>query len=82
MPTYPFKNTDTGEEYELFMSMAERDRYLKRNKNVVQLLSSVTIGDPVLMGITKPPSSFTDNIKRMQAAIPGNNIKSKYNWGY
>lgn len=59
MPLYSFENTETGEEFELQMKMAELDTYLAENKNVRQIFTQLNIGDSVRLGITKPPSDFS-----------------------
>ena len=42
MPTYDFVNTNTGEEFEEFMSMAAREQYLKDNPHIQQMLGAKT----------------------------------------
>ena len=37
MPIYIFKNTKTEETYEEFLSMSEREEYLKNNPDVIQV---------------------------------------------
>lgn len=71
MPTYRFLNTETNEEYDLFMSMTELDNYIRENNNVKQLLTTPTpTCDPTRVGVTtKPDSNFRDVLK---------NIKSKF----
>ncbi len=39
MPTYKFKNTETGEIFEKFMPMADREKYLEENPNLKQLIN-------------------------------------------
>jgi hypothetical protein len=51
MPTYNFKNNETGEEFEKFMSISARDTYLKENPHIESMLSgSPMIGDPIRLG--------------------------------
>lgn len=38
MPTYRFKNEDTGEEWEQFMKISERDEFLQNNSNITPLI--------------------------------------------
>lgn len=59
MPYYSFENTDTGELFEMEMKMSELDIYLAENKNIRQIFTRLNIGDPVRMGVTKPPSDFS-----------------------
>lgn len=59
MPLYSFENTDTGEQFDLSMKMAELDTYLAENKNIRQIFTQLNIGDSVRLGIKKPPSDFS-----------------------
>ena len=43
MPTYSFINTKTKEEFTDFMSMSEKDKYLKKNKHIKQILKAINI---------------------------------------
>ena len=37
MPTYKFKDNNSGEEFEKWMYMADREKYLADNPNVTQM---------------------------------------------
>ena len=39
MPTYNFKNTETGEEWEEFFSISGKEEFLKENDHIQQLPS-------------------------------------------
>ena len=39
MPTYSFRNNDTGEEFTELMSISEREKFLEQNPNIQQLPS-------------------------------------------
>ena len=43
MPTYIFKNMTTGEEFEKFMSMSEKETYLKQHATVAQLPNAINV---------------------------------------
>lgn len=81
MPTYDFLNEETGEIFEMQMSIAEMEKYLKKNKHIKHSITRVTLGDSVRLGITKPPADFQKGvIGRMKEQVPGNNLgKSKFN---
>jgi hypothetical protein len=67
MPTYRFLNNDTSEEYVEFMSISEREEYLKNNPNVVQLLNGApSVGDSVRLGLRKPAESFRDILREVK----------------
>lgn len=79
MPTYEFLNKETQEVEEHVMKIAELDSFKENNPHLERYISSMNIGDPVRLGITRPPVDFQKGIvERMKAAIPGNNIKSKW----
>jgi len=70
MPTYTFRNTDTNEEWTELMSIAEREEYLKNNKNVIQLLSAVPLADPTRLGLYKPDNGFRDVLRHVKKHHP------------
>ena len=43
MPTYDFENTKTGKIFTEFMTMDEREDYLKANPHIKQLINSINI---------------------------------------
>ena len=74
MPTYDFVNTETGEEFEVFMSMAAREQYLKDNPNIQQVLgatstvSGVSITGKVPDGFKEVLSKVSENHKTSAVA--------------
>lgn len=77
MPTYNFRNKETGEEFTEFMFMSEIDQYLKDNPHVVQELNSyAAIGDPVRMGMQKPDSGFRDVLKEIKRKNYGSRLNT------
>jgi len=79
MPIYSLKNKDTGEIFEKMMKISDYEQYLKDNPNIERYFNSApTYGDPVRLGITKPPSDFMKNVVgRMKASIPGNTLHDR-----
>jgi len=64
MPTYNFHNNSTGEEYALFLTLSEREEYLKNNPHITQM-----VGAPALhsgRGIKKPDQGFRDLLKHIK----------------
>ena len=43
MPLYSFKNKKTGKEFEDLMTIAEKEVYLKKNKHIQQMVTSINI---------------------------------------
>lgn len=67
MPTYLFKDLNTGEEQELFMSITERDEYLANNPHITQLVHGApSLGDPIRLGLKKPDDGFRDRLKEIK----------------
>ena len=54
---YSFEDQETGEEFELQMSYEELKQFLEDNPKVNQTFR-MNIGDPIGLGITRPPSDF------------------------
>lgn len=77
MPTYQFRDVNTGEIHDVTMTIAEREEFVKAHPHLVQQFTALNLGDPVRLGVTKPPADFMKGvIGRMQESIPGNKLKS------
>ena len=57
MPTYDFEDTKTGKVFTEYMSMSEREDYLKNNPHIKQLINSINI----VSGVGSNRTSKTDN---------------------
>ena len=65
MPTYSFRDTNTDEEFDKFMSNSERELYLKENPNIIQTFKRFPgVVDSVRVGIRKPDDNFRDVLKK------------------
>jgi hypothetical protein len=72
MPSYSFENTETNEQFDLTMRMAEREPYLQANPHIKQILTQFPgIVDPIRLGIRKPDDNFRDVLKNVKAHHPG-----------
>jgi hypothetical protein len=58
MPVYSFADKDSGDEFELTMSYDEMLKFLEDNSQLNQTFR-MNIGDPIRLGVTKPPSDFS-----------------------
>jgi hypothetical protein len=63
MPTYNLMNTKTKEEFEMFMSYSDLEKYLEENKHITQQLSAPAIVSGVAK---KPDAGFRDVLKRIK----------------
>ena len=76
MPTYSFKNNDTGAEWEEFFSIAGKEEFLKENDHITQLPSLITIVSDT--GGIKNDGGWKDNMSRIAEAHPGSPLARRY----
>lgn len=72
MPSYSFRNVITGVEFDLFLSMSDKDKYLEENKGIIiQIITKApSFGDTVSLGIKKPDQGFRDVLREIKKAHP------------
>ena len=78
MPTYNFKNTDTGEEFEEIMSMSEREKFLEQNSHIKQLPSLFAMSYTGTGDRIKNDDGWKENMSRIAEAHPGTPFASRY----
>jgi len=79
MPTYTFFNEEAGVEFDLFMSIAEREQYLKDNPKITQMPSApALVGDHVMGRGPKVDGGFTENMQRIAESHPGTPLADRY----
>jgi len=67
MPSYSFENTETNEQFDLILSMSERETYLKDNPHVKQIFKRFPgVVDPVRLGRKKPDDGFRDVLRNVK----------------
>jgi hypothetical protein len=79
LPTYSFKDTATGDVFDKFMSMGDRETYLKDNPNIETVITSAAICDPIRLGGLKPPEGFKEVLKNIHSRSPGSVMKKSGN---
>lgn len=68
---YSFEDTETGEEFEVSMTYDQLKEFLVDFPSLNQTFR-MNLGDPVGLGITKPPSDFSKYVLgRIKEATPG-----------
>ena len=75
MPTYDFINTKTGKKFTEFMSISEKEDYLKKNKHIKQGIGKINIVSGT--GI-KTDSGWKDMLSRRGDAHPGSKVHDEY----
>jgi hypothetical protein len=77
MPTYRFENTDTGEIFEKWMLMAEKEPYLNENPNLKPLIPTQMnvgeVGDWQNKLTSKHPS--WNSVLEKVGKAPGSKVK-------
>ena len=79
MPTYTFYDEKSGIEGDDFLSMADREKFLKENQHITQVIVPVAIVGDHLMGVgPKTDEGFKENMQRISAAHPGSPLADKF----
>lgn len=67
MPKYTFENTETGEQFEEWMKIAELDEYKASNPHLKQVITGApSLGDSMRLGIRKTDDSFNSLLKHIK----------------
>ena len=78
MPLYSFKNTKSGEEFEMFMSMDKREDYLKNNPEIQQTISKVNIVAGVSGMSYRQDQGWKENLSRIAEAHPNSALAKEH----
>ena len=70
MPTYEFRNKETGEVVEKFMSMSSKDQFLLDNPHLHQTITSAPAvsGDHITL---KKDTGFKEVLQKINERVPG-----------
>jgi hypothetical protein len=64
LPIYSVMNTETDEVYEVTMKFSELEAYLSENPHLKQaFIKFPGLGDPVRLGLRRPPDGFRDVLR-------------------
>ena len=79
MPTYTFFDEDTNETFDMFLSMNERERYLKGNPQIRQVPVAVAIAGDHIMGVgPKVDGGFNERMEQIANSHPGSPLANRY----
>ena len=79
MPTYNFVDTETGEEFELFIKWSGRETFLKENPHIQPILTAPAIVSSVAgMGLHRVPDGFKEVLSKVAEKHPGSAVGEKY----
>lgn len=78
MPTYTFRDKDTGEVYDKIMTWNDREQYLVDNPNLETIITGApAMGDSVRLGIRRNDDGFREVMSKISAANYKSNLKDK-----
>ena len=76
MPTYKFKNTDTEEEFQEFMSMKERETFLSDNPHIEPMLTTAAlVGDHV---VKKMDGGMKETLQKIADKNPNTPLADRF----
>lgn len=75
MPTYVFRNKETGEQFEKIMKISELDTFRQENPQLETIIQSVAFGDPTkLTSSRKFDTGFKEVLQRIHEKTPGSQL--------
>lgn len=74
MPTYVFRNKETGEQFEKIMKISELDTFRAENPQLETVIQSPMICDPVRVGVRKMDTGFKEVLQRVHEKTPGSEL--------
>ena len=79
MPTYNFLDTDSGEEFEKFMRISEREEFLKTNPKIQPVLTAPAIVSGVSTSTqNRVPDGFKEVLSKVAEAHPASSVADRY----
>lgn len=77
MPTYTFRNKNSGEVFDKLMSWNDRQDYLTQNPDLEVVMGSPAMGDSVRLGIRRTDDGFREVLSKIGAANYKSNLSNK-----
>jgi hypothetical protein len=78
MPLYDFENKETGERFDLLLSLSKREKFLELNPHVKQIILTA----PTLVSgtnhLAKLDDGWKENMSRIAEAHPGSAFAEKH----
>lgn len=78
MPLYTIHNTETSECSEIFMSIADFDKFLIENPHIIQqYIKAPCYGDSIRLGRKKPDQGFRDILTHIKTKYPSDSTRGE-----
>lgn len=75
MPTYVFRNKETGEQFEKIMKISELDQFREANPQLETVIQAVAFGDPTKLSSTRKfDTGFKEVLQRIHEKTPGSQL--------
>ena len=79
MPTYNFIDTETGEEFESFMKISEREEFLKVNPHIQPVITAPNIVSGVVgVGSNRVPNGFKEVLSKVAESHPTSRVGQEH----
>jgi len=78
MPIYEFRDKQTGETWEKFLSMSAREEYLAENPNIEQVINAPALISGIAGVTHKNDGGFKDLLNRIGNANPASPLGQQY----
>lgn len=76
MPTYTFRNKETGETFDQVMKISERDQFLETNPHLESIITGAPMMmDPVRAGVRKVDNGFKEVLQKIHTRTPGSKLE-------
>lgn len=80
MPIYTFRNTNTGEEEDHMMKIAEYDQFKEDNPHLERIITTAPpLGDSMRLGVRKTDDNFNSLLKHIKKGNSKGFTKSTIN---
>ena len=77
IPIYQYKNEETGEVTDKFMSISDMEQFEIDNPHMKKMIQPVAFGDSMRMGVRKTDDNFNDLLKTIKKGSPGSTVKTR-----
>jgi hypothetical protein len=77
MPIYQYKNEETGEVTDHFMSISTMEQFELDNPHMKKIIHAPALGDAMRLGVRKTDEGFNDLLKSIKKNKPGSTIETR-----
>ena len=78
MPTYTIKDSETGDVFDILLSMADKDKLLSENPQLTQVPTAPSIVASVGDRTGKTDEGWKENLARIAEGHPNSALANKY----